>query len=253
MSLGFSSHAPLPFNRSWAMKAERLPEYLSTINALRTEEPPLEVYSGLEIDYIPDKSSPASYASQLDYTIGSIHFVDHYADGRPWEIDNTYDVFLQGLQNVFHNNVQEAISRYFDLTREMINKSKPTIVGHLDKIKMHNRHESFFREDELWYRREIKETLQLISKTGTIVEVNTRGIYQKKTQEPYPSKWVLELMHQMEIPITLSSDAHHPDDLITSFAETAHTLRTIGFTAINTLHEGKWKPLAFNEYGIQYR
>lgn len=253
MSIGFSSHAPLPFNRPWAMKAERLPEYLATINSLRTKQPPLEVYSGLEVDYIPNKISPAKYSSQLDYTIGSIHFVDQYADGRPWEIDNTYDVFLQGLQNIFHNNVQEAICRYFALTREMIQESEPTIVGHLDKIKMHNRNHSFFQEDDPWYRNEIMETLKVISKAGTIVEVNTRGIYQRKTQETYPSKWILELIHQMEIPITLSSDAHHPDDLITSFAETAHVLRNIGFVAINTLHEGKWKPLAFNEYGIQYR
>jgi histidinol-phosphatase (PHP family) len=54
----------------------------------------------------------------------------------------------------------------------------------------------------------------------------------------------------MDIPITLSSDAHHPDDLTNRFGETARLLQAIGFKTISVLHESKWLPFLFNEHGI---
>jgi histidinol-phosphatase (PHP family) len=82
------------------------------------------------------------------------------------------------------------------------------------------------------------------------VEVNTRGIYQKKSATTYPSPWILELLQQENIPITISSDAHHADDLVNQFESTATLLQRIGFKKIQILNEGEWKPFTFNENGI---
>jgi histidinol-phosphatase (PHP family) len=249
-SLGFSSHAPLPFECSWCMRQERFEEYLSAIHALRDENQNLEIYTGLEIDYIPHVISPESFRKDLDYTIGSIHFVEQLSDGRRWEIDGLHLFFLEGLQNIFKNNIKEAIFRYYELTREMISMSPPDLVGHLDKIKIQNINDKFFREEDEWYRQEILRTLDLIEASGSIVEVNTRGIYQKKSSTTYPSPWILELIHQKNIPITLSSDAHHPDDLVNQFPESAAMLHKIGFRKLMSLHHGKWKRFSFGPQGL---
>jgi histidinol-phosphatase (PHP family) len=249
--LGFSSHAPLPFDCPWSMKAENLNDYLNKILTLKNSQTDFEIYSGLEVDYIPNVTGPEKFSNELDYTIGSIHFVESFNDGRRWEIDGPHSFFLEGLEKIFSNNIKNVIARYFELTREMVEQSTPTIVGHLDKIKIQNINNKFFFENDAWYQLEIEQTLDCIQKYGSVIEVNTRGIYQNKTSTTYPSPWILERIHKKKIPITLSSDAHHCNDLINHFQDTSMQLKQIGFRKIHILHDGQWKPFKFNEHGIE--
>jgi histidinol-phosphatase (PHP family) len=232
------------------MKPAALASYLSQVEELQQEYPDTPIYKGLEIDFIPDVISPNDFRDTLDYTIGSIHFVDAYPDGTRWEIDGPHAPFLKGLEEIFHNNIQSAVTRYFELTRQMIREARPDIVGHLDKIKIQNTGHPLFDEHEMWYQDEVINTLDLIREEGCIVEVNTRGLYQKKSATPYPGPWVLERMLEREIPIMLSSDAHHPQDLVNQFAETAVLLGRTGFRKMSTLIDGTWKQIKFNENGI---
>jgi histidinol-phosphatase (PHP family) len=250
ISLGFSSHAPLTFPCKWCMRREELSNYLLAIEKLSKSVSGVEIYKSLEIDFIPDVIAPDQFEDQVDYTIGSIHFVDQLPDGTPWEIDGEHSLFLEGLEKTFRGDICAVGTRYFELTREMIQRSCPTIIGHLDKIKIQNPADKFFTERDHWYQVEIKKTIDLIGDSNAIVEVNTRGIYQNKSATTYPSPWILELLHKKNIPITLSSDAHHPSDLINQFSETAKLLSAIGFKSLSILHEGTWKPFSFNTHGI---
>lgn len=250
-SLGFSSHAPVPFDCKWCMKKDELDNYLQSIQSLK-EKTSLQLYKGLEVDFIPTIISPIDFTKQLDYTIGSVHFVDAFEEGEHWEIDGLHAVFLHGLEKIFQNDFKAAFIRYFELTREMILNSPPTIVGHLDKMKIQNPENKFFAETESWYQHEVKKTIRTIKDSQAIVEVNTRGIYQRKSTTTYPSPWILELLHEHNIPITLSSDAHLADDLINQFEPTAVLLNKIGFKKIHILYDGEWKPYNFNENGIEF-
>lgn len=245
--IGMSSHAPLPFPCKWCMKQDAFPEYLREIEAAKQSFPDVEVYTGLEVDFIPGIVSPADFASSVDYTIGSVHFVNAF-EGRYWEIDNTFDVFKEGLTKIFHGNIRAAISRYYQLTRDMMITASPNILGHLDKIKI-NAEGTFFEESEPWYVEEIDKTLEALRETASMVEVNTRGIYKKKSRQTYPSTWILERILRWNIPITLSSDAHHPDDLTREFPPTLQLLEEIGFKNISVLKCGIWKNVPLNEYG----
>jgi histidinol-phosphatase (PHP family) len=250
LAIGLSSHAALPFPAKWCMKPEMLESYLKEIAEERSKSHNTQVYAGLEVDFIPGKISPHIYKDKLDYTIGSVHFVDEYPNGYGWEIDNTYDVFMDGLKVIFGGSIRKAIHRYFSLTREMISNTTPDIVGHLDKIKMHNRGDHFYMEDEPWYKDEVDQTLTAIAKAGCIVEVNTRGLYQNRTDTAYPSPWILERIVERNIPITLSSDAHHPDDLVNRFPDVAAELLSLGFKKLRILLDGRWTDVAFNDHGI---
>jgi len=251
LSVGFSSHAPVPFPTKWCMKSDRLSDYLDSIEKIKASNTELQIYKGLEVDFIPDVTSPNLFKDKLDYTVGSIHFVEKLPDGRGWEIDGTHTLFLEGYSKIFNNDIRQAISRYFELTREMIVTACPSVVGHMDKIKIQNVDGKFFNETDAWYQDEVKKTIDVIHSSGAIVEVNTRGIYQKKSPTTYPSPWILELLHKKNIPVTISSDAHHRDDIINQFPETASLLKKIGFKTLTVLHDKTWRPFAFTEHGVQ--
>jgi histidinol-phosphatase (PHP family) len=248
--LGFSSHAPLPFECAWCMNENSLQTYLSEIEKVRHAHSQIEVYAGLESDYIPGVVSPQQFKPHLDYVIGSIHFVESFQNGSHWEIDGPYLNFLQGLDAIFHNNIRDAIVRYFEITREMVRSARPDVVGHLDKIKIQNISGKHFSEDDPWYQQEILKTIDVIQKEEVIVEVNTRGIYQRKSSTTYPSPWILEILHEKNIPVTINSDAHHPSDLINQFPETAALLQQIGFKKLTSLHDGRWQHFDYNNHGI---
>jgi histidinol-phosphatase (PHP family) len=250
VSLGFSSHAPVPFDCAWCMKKEDLQPYLDNIESLKAGQPPVQLYKGMEVDYIPGVLSPRDLRPLLDYTVGSVHFIDRFPDGKPWEIDGSHQVFLAGLEAIFYNDIQAAVSRYFELTREMISTAPPDILGHLDKIKIQNAEDKFFHETDKWYRHEVIRTLDAVAGTEVIIEVNTRGLYQKKSATTYPSPWILEEILQRSIPVTVSSDAHHPKDLVNQFEQTAALLVAIGFRKISILRDGSWQPVTLTPDGI---
>lgn len=249
-SLGFSSHAPLPFDCAWCMQAPALEAYLGHIDTLARTSGQLEIYKGLEVDYIPGEISPADFAPQLDYTIGSIHFVERDETGTRWEIDGPHAPFLHGLHHIYQGDIRAALDRYFELTREMVVHASPTIVGHLDKIKIQNQHTVLFDENAMWYQDMIDQTLTCITQHGCFIEVNTRGLYQKKSSTPYPSPWILKRIFDKKIPITLSSDSHTPADVINQFDHTAALLNDIGFTHLQVLRDGRWQAIPFTPHGL---
>jgi histidinol-phosphatase (PHP family) len=132
----------------------------------------------------------------------------------------------------------------------MIYSAAPDIVGHVDKIKIQNIENKFFSETDSWYQHQIKSLINLFAEADSIVEVNTRGVYQKKSPTTYPSPWILELIKEKDLRITISSDAHMPEDLTNQFVETAKLLSKIGFKSLTIQRNGKWIQAPFNENGI---
>ena len=52
-------------------------------------------------------------------------------------------------QDFFQGNVKKAVRQFFDQTNAMIETQQFEIIGHFDKIKMHNRNR-FFSDDDKW-------------------------------------------------------------------------------------------------------
>ncbi len=256
-AFGFSSHCPVRFPSTWNMPLERFQDYLEVTRALKEKyAAQIQLYTGLELDYIPGIiSSQTDYiqAAQLDHLIGSIHYVDQFPDGRPWEIDGRHQVFLKGLEEIFQGNIEAAVRRYFELTREMIQACPGIVLGHMDKIKMQNEEGILFSENSDGYREEVEKTLDVIAKAGTIVEVNTRGLYKKAVDTTYPSPWILEKIRERGIPIMMNSDSHTPDEITGRFEETARLLLDLGFTELMALWDGEWQAFGFDEKGVKVK
>lgn len=251
VSWGFSSHAPLPFDKAWCMKEADLPEYLGQIDRLRSRyQDQMELYRGLEVDYIPGQIGPGAFEASLDYTIGSIHFVDTFPDGTPFEVDGAHEGFLKGLLEVFHGDPYALIARYFELTRQMLREDPPTILGHLDKIKIQQEEGALFQEAEPRYREAIFHTLEELAGTGVILEVNTRGVYKKKSQEPYPGREALAYAVGKKIPITLNADSHRPEEVNGAYVSTYEWLLSIPVPEIFVCTKGVWEPVGYSRSGL---
>jgi histidinol-phosphatase (PHP family) len=245
-TLGFSSHAPVPFENSFAIKNEQmLLKYADEIRHLQAKyAEDLHVFLSLEIDYIPGITHSFQYfkdLAKLNYVIGGVHLIKNPQKQGLWFIDGpkqeTYD---DGLQRIFDNDIKKAVTTYWEQVREMIETQKPDMVAHLDKIKMHNRNR-YFTEDEPWYVEQLDKTLDLIAKHKTIVEVNTRGLYKGRSDETFPGKMALHKIHQLEIPITLNSDAHKPEDLTGFLKEAREILKEIGFKNLKLFTSRGWE------------
>ena len=250
---GFSDHSPIPFPSSWAIQPENFSRYCQMIDELKeTYHGQIQIYKGLEMDYIPghfDLNDPMIRSANLDYTVGSIHFTDFLPDGTPWEIDGAHKPFLEGLSLIFDNDIQRMVKRYYALTREMIQLSRPDVLGHMDKIKIQSEGGNLFDEHALWYKNAVMETLEFALKEDVIIEVNTRGTYKKATNL-YPSPWILKEIHRMGIKIMLNSDSHHPREILHYFPEAAKILLDIGFDQLWVLWDKQWQPFPFDENGV---
>ena len=243
-AIGFSSHAPLPHPNDWTMKSTQVPEYCETINDLKNlYKGRIEIYLGLETDYIPDKIGPDSPEYEklgLDYTIGSVHQVLNNKTGEYLSVDGSLKEFQMLLDDVFNGDISRFTAHYYHLIRQMLTAHKPDIIGHLDLIKKHNRDEKYFSETEEWYRLEIDKTLEAIANSGLFLEVNTGGISRKYINTPYPSPWIIKRCSDFGIPIVLNSDAHSPSFLNTYFVESIEILKGAGYRSIKTMKGGKW-------------
>ena len=78
-ALGFSGHAPVPMENSFAILPEELNDYGNAIKFLKQKySNQIKIFLSLEIDYIPKVIEDFSIFKkqlELDYTIGSVHLV----------------------------------------------------------------------------------------------------------------------------------------------------------------------------------
>ena len=246
-SLGFSGHSPMPFENKYAIPADKLFAYIKEIDRLKQKyQGQINILKSLELDYIPGVTNDFEDISSkydLDYTIGSVHLIGNQNTEHLWFTDGGSAIpYEKGLQQNYNGNIKLAVRDYYHQINEMIDTQKPNIIGHLDKVKMHNQNR-FFREEESWYQKEIDQCLDLIKSQNCIVEVNTRGLYKKRSDSLFPGVEVLKKIKLLNIPITISTDAHKPEELALFIPETADLLKQIGFSKIMNF-ENDWLEIA---------
>lgn len=242
-ALGFSEHSPLPFENTFALNAAQVGEYSATIRGLAEKyADKIKIWLGMEMDFIPghaENFAGVSAQAGLDYTIGSVHLVGA-PSGELWFIDGPApEIYDDGLAFLFGGDIRSAVSAYWQQLSRMIEQQKPDIIGHLDKIKMHNR-DRYFREDEAWYRALVSQTLELIAETGSIVEVNTRGIYKNRSASTYPGLEILKQLKKLGVRVTISSDAHKAQEINGAFDQAHQLLAEAGIKEVAYFDGNAW-------------
>jgi len=258
-AIGFSAHAPIDkqtgFDSEWNLKDEEVEEYVSEVLAAKKRwQDKINVYLGYEVDYIRGRRSALDSditSLNLDYIIGSVHYMFPENKTPPFTIDGPPEEFERGLREGFNGDALSLMNFYYDAVAEMINLGGFDILGHADLIKKNCHNKNYWTQEcEIKRQREIA---QLISKTNIVIEANTGGINRKKINEIYPSVEFLRIFREYNIPVIITADAHNASDINGNYDTAINTLINANYNE-HVLFNGKnnnntiWQKIKINKF-----
>ena len=246
-AIGFSTHSAWPVTTGCEMHPDRFQEYRAEICRVKElYNGKMDVFLGLEVDYLPQVTTALNpfYAKfNLDYTIGSIHYI-HNPD-KPdlgcFAIDHTVEHVAAGIRDVFGGDSKKAVTAYFSEQRDMIATGGFDIIGHIDLVKKRNEALNLFCENDSWYKEELKATAAAAAKSGKFVEINTGGMSRGAISTPYPSLYMLEILHERNVPIVINSDAHSTEHIGYAFEAAVAAAVKAGYKESFVLTTDGWK------------
>ena len=227
---GFSDHAPMKFDKKYRMDILDIVNYETNILHLKDKyKNDIEIILGYEVDflkgnYILDEILNA----KVDYLIGSVHFINNN-----WGFDNPE--FIGEYKN---KNIDTIWQDYFEIIELMANCGKFDIVGHLDLIKVFK----FLPKQDIKYI--AYKSLKAIKKSNMVLEINSAGL-RKPIKEQYPSKQLLELAYELNIPITFGSDAHSIEQIGFKYEDVTKLAKDIGYKKCITFKNRDKKEIIF--------
>ncbi|SFV51764.1 Histidinol-phosphatase [hydrothermal vent metagenome] len=222
---GFSEHAPMDFDEKYRLPFCDMDAYVNDIiTAKEKYKDQIDILLGYEVDWLPGHMDERVLYADVDYLIGSVHFLDK------WGFDNPE--FLSGWKN---KKIDEIWKAYFDATQAMATSGKFDIVGHLDLIKVFK----FMPKEDVNIL--AKDALKAIKRSDMVIEINTAGL-RKPVGEMYPSRTLLESAYSLDIPITFSSDAHAIEQIGAGYDLAVTLAKDIGYNKAVTF-QGRDKQL----------
>jgi len=217
---GFSEHAPMDFDETYRLSFKEMDAYRADIlNAKERYKKEIQILLGYEVDYLPGHMDERVLNAKVDYLIGSVHFIDK------WSFDNPE--FIGGWKS---KNIDEIWQAYFEATTDMAKSGKFDIVGHLDLIKVFK----YLPKQDV--RLLAQKALHAIKKSNMVLELNASGL-RKPITEIYPSKALLEMAYELEIPITFGSDAHAVEQVGFHYERVITLAKEVGYTKAVTFQD----------------
>ncbi len=210
---GFSCHSPMNFDKDFRMNISECEAYERDILELKERfSGEIDILLAYETDFLPGYMEDRILNAKVDYLMGSVHFLNG------WGVDNPESVF-----EYTRRNIDDVWFGYFLAIEQMAKSGKFDIVGHLDLVKIFN----FQPTKDV--RLIVENALKAIKQANMSVEINASGL-RKPIKEQYPSRPILELLCELEVPITFGSDAHNTSHINFKKDELKALAREIGFT-----------------------
>jgi histidinol-phosphatase (PHP family) len=216
--IGFSDHSPMlrdDFD-NWRMRNDQLDEYVAQVRRAQKEFPQLTIRLALEVDYLPgheDWIRQLAARHPWDYFIGSVHYVS-----ETWDIDNPAKLSEWKKRDAF-----EVWQIYFNRLTLAAESKSFDVIGHADLPKKFGIRPT--QDCTPLY----EKFLNAAAKADIAIELNTAGL-RKDCREIYPSRELLQLAFQKNVPITFGSDAHAPGEVGLNFADAIALARSVGYT-----------------------
>jgi len=232
---GFSDHAPMPFDPKYRMDISQKDEYENSIDLLKEKyKSKIEILKAYEVDFMQNSSFMLDEIlnSKVDYLIGSVHFIQE-PNNNLWGFDNP-----EFIGKYKEKNIDDIWADYFNAIKELAKSKLFDIVGHLDLIKVFK----YMPNKDI--KLLAKDALLQIKKSNMVIEINAAG-FRKPISEAYPSKDLLELAFELDIPITFSSDAHEIEQIGFMYEKVTKIAREIGYNKCVTFKERDSKLVKF--------
>ena len=224
---GFSDHAPMSFDEKYRMTFKQKQSYEIEVLKLKEQyKNQIKILLGYEVDYLDKHISKDVLDSNVDYLIGSVHFI------KEWGFDNPE--FIGAYKN---KNIDLIWEEYFETILLMAKSKLFDIVGHIDLIKVFN----FLPKKDI--KQIVQPALKQIKDSNMVLELNPAGL-RKPIKEQYPSRDIIELAYELDIPITFGSDAHEIEQIGFEYETISSLAKNIGYTKCMTF-ENRDRELVF--------
>ena len=186
---------------------------------------------GIEADFVPgseDRMASLLDARDLDYVIGSVHFLrDGAVDMDDYSVWDSDAARTRGPEEVWR--------RYFQAIAQAARSGLFDVAAHPDLVKVWEPARPGRaagagggpRTPAGDLRRYYEPAVEGIAEAGIAVEVSTAGL-RKPVGELYPADAFLEMCVEAGVPVALSSDAHRPQDVGADYDRAQQTLERLG-------------------------
>ena len=179
-----------------------------------------ELRLGIEMDYVPGREDAIANvldAHELDYVIGSVHFVGEGA------VDHEdFDVWRREA------DPDRLWRRYFEMVGEAARSGLFDVIAHPDLVKYWGgQRPTAVRDPRFNY----EPAVEAIAETGIAVEVSTAGL-RKPIGELYPADAFAEMCVDADAAFALSSDAHVPEHIGHEYERAVAAMRGWGVSQL---------------------
>lgn len=218
--IGFSDHAPLPesMNDGYTMSVSEVEEYIASIEECRERyKDSIAVRLGFEVDFPLAGSFDRKYFSdrRVDYLIGSCHFIDG------WPFD--HPDFTDGYRS---RDIDEIYASYYSVVESIAISGLFDILGHFEIIK------KFGHRPKREFSLSIEKIAKKMAAGNLAAEINTAGMIHP-VREMYPSDSIIQVFFNCNVPITIGSDAHRPEQVGYLFPEAIDAITRAGYRKIS--------------------
>ena len=220
IEFGFSDHAPIPasIRDGITMSPEQMPQYINAVLSKKKEyKDRIEIKLGLEIDFPVFDSFDKKYLTdpKIDYIIGSCHYIGEWGFDDPAE-----------MHKFNEKDIDEIYLAYYKAVESLVDSGFCDIIGHFDLIK------KFGHRPASNMNNIVRRIAKKMSVKNLTAEVNTSGL-KKPVNEIYPSDEILKIFFEENVPVTLGSDSHSPDDVCSGYSAAIEKLKRTGYRKVS--------------------
>lgn len=238
---GVTSHSTFPMPPVKSLQPDTYPKYFAEYARLRSlYGDKLDMYVGLEIDYLDEKRNPRMpfYATlPTDYTIGGVHFITNER-GEWMCTDGAFERFKEVAERLFANDIRRIVELFYEKSRLLVSCRHFDIHAHPDKISLNASQFDDTILHEVWYEELAYNHIRSLAGGDFLVEVNTKALEQHG--RIFPGIEWLPLVKQLGLKLVVNSDCHDVDKIESGRYETLRILRDAGIDKVWELHGGKW-------------
>lgn len=229
--IGFSDHSFVHFDSDYCMPYEKYNAYRAEIRRLKSKyADQIQIFLGIEQDIFSDYP-----AKNLDYIIGSVHFVcdDNVSDsycadnsfpadsqfvGIDWGGEEGTQLILEGAERFFHGDVYSLIERYYENVSQVVDVTGADIIGHFDVLAKSNEKFPFFDPQHPRYQAAWQKAADHLIAKNKIFEINLAPIISGHLSQPYPAKEIQDYLRSRGAQFIYNGDCHSVQ-MLAGFAE----------------------------------
>ena len=229
--LGFSGHAPIQRETTWAMTEKGQEEYCAEILRLKEKyKNEISIHLGVEQDYFSHLPT-----DRYEYVIGSVHMINK--NGAWCDIDHNATLLNHAIELSYNGDYYALCEEYFELAADVVRKTNADIIGHFDLVTKFCDCGVPYDKDNPRYVRAWRSAVDALIKTGKPFEINTGAISRGYRTTPYPHVDILHYIAKNGGCAVLSADTHNKDTIAYRYDLSEALVKETGVPLVNRIRE----------------